>query len=239
MVHDFARKLIDTVTRWVGWVRKNQCVSFPEVAPIKVNLGCGLSVAPGWINIDGSLNALAANMPSSLQKIAYKMSGSRQFFTEEAYLSILADNKFVHHDLSYGIPLADNSADFIYSSHFLEHLDRGIAKQLIAESFRVLRPNGVIRIGVPDLAYAWILYQRGEKERMLHDYFFIDGATGFSQHRYLYDSQMLGDLLLQCGFNCIQRTEFQQGITPDLVLLDNRLEYTLFMEAQKPNQSIT
>ena len=54
-------------------------------------------------------------------------------------------------DLRRGLPLAANAADACYSSHVLEHLTRAEAEPFIAEQFRVLRPNGVIRVGVPDL----------------------------------------------------------------------------------------
>ena len=54
-------------------------------------------------------------------------------------------------DLRHGLPLAANAADACYSSHVLEHLTRAEADPFIAEQFRVLRPNGVIRVVVPDL----------------------------------------------------------------------------------------
>lgn len=54
-------------------------------------------------------------------------------------------------DLRRGLPLAANAADACYSSHVLEHLTRAEADPFIAEQFRVLRPNGVIRVVVPDL----------------------------------------------------------------------------------------
>ena len=55
-------------------------------------------------------------------------------------------------DLRRGLPLAANAADACYSSHVLEHLTRAEADPFIAEQVRVLRPSGVIRVVVPDLA---------------------------------------------------------------------------------------
>lgn len=228
----YFRKFVDILTIWLGRLRKKQRIKVSGI--VKVNLGCGLSVAPGWLNIDGSINALVANLPGWSQILAYRLTGARQFYTQDYYLQTLRQNRFVHHDLSYSIPLANGTTDFVYSSHFLEHLDRVTAKRLLAESLRVLKPAGIIRIGVPDLAYAWEMYKRGDKERMLHDYFFIDGATGYSQHRYLYDFELLAAVLSQVGFVNIRRVAFQQGATPDIDLLDNRADYTLFVEADKP-----
>jgi SAM-dependent methyltransferase len=49
------------------------------------------------------------------------------------------------------LPLADGSADFVYSSHMLEHLPPSDVPAFLAECRRVLRPGGVVRIVVPDL----------------------------------------------------------------------------------------
>ncbi len=165
------RYMVDQTTRFIGWARRNQRVRQPADRLLKVNLGCGLSVAPGWVNIDGSLNALFATAPRFLHPIAYKMSGASGFYSKDFYCETLSQNNFVHHNLAYSIPLEDRAADFIYSSHFLEHLDKESGRRLLEECWRVLKPGGVLRIGVPDLEYAWQMYQHGEKDRMLHDYF--------------------------------------------------------------------
>ncbi len=54
-------------------------------------------------------------------------------------------------DIRKGLPFPDNYFDACYSSHVLEHLLPRDAHHLIAECFRVLKPQGVIRVVVPDL----------------------------------------------------------------------------------------
>jgi SAM-dependent methyltransferase len=54
-------------------------------------------------------------------------------------------------DLRARLPFADGSADAVYHSHVLEHLERGQAAAFLAECRRVLKPGGVLRIAVPDL----------------------------------------------------------------------------------------
>jgi predicted SAM-dependent methyltransferase len=44
----------------------------------------------------------------------------------------------------------DNTFDFIYSEHFFEHLFLEEAFELLKECHRILKPNGIIRIVVPD-----------------------------------------------------------------------------------------
>jgi len=229
-----ARYAINQTSRFAGWAKRNRQVRLPSNGTVKVNLGCGLQVAPSWTNIDGSLNALIAAGPRWLSSIGYRFSGAREFYSQDYYCGTLRENCFIHHNLAYGIPLQDKVADFVYSSHFLEHLDRASARRLIEESFRVLKPGGVIRIAVPDLELAWEMYRRGEKDRMLYDYFFADDGGGFGQHRYAYDYEMLSRLMSEIGFDKVERASFQKGATPDLPLLDNREDYTLFVEARRP-----
>lgn len=55
------------------------------------------------------------------------------------------------YDIRKGLPYADASFDACYSSHVLEHLTHQEANRLLAESRRVLKPQGIVRIVVPDL----------------------------------------------------------------------------------------
>lgn len=54
-------------------------------------------------------------------------------------------------DFRKGLPYPDNYFDACYSSHVFEHLKKQEAKDLIGECLRVLKPNGIIRLVVPDL----------------------------------------------------------------------------------------
>ena len=229
------RPIIDSTTRFIGYVRRRRRIR-PSSARgvIKINLGCGLAITKGWINVDGSLNALVASWPNSLHRLLYRASGANRYYTCEQYCSLLEEHEFVHYDLAYGIPFADQSVDFVYSSHFLEHMHKQDATHLMQESFRVLRPGGVIRVCVPDLAYAVSLYAAGDKKRMLSDYFFVeDKESYYARHKYMYDFELLSELLQSVGFSNIVRCDYRQGATPDLAVLDNRPDETLYVEASK------
>jgi SAM-dependent methyltransferase len=56
------------------------------------------------------------------------------------------------HDLRKGLPYPDEYFDVCYSSHVLEHLTLNEARNLLSEIKRVLKPQGVVRVVVPDLA---------------------------------------------------------------------------------------
>jgi SAM-dependent methyltransferase len=231
------RIIIDTSTNIIGKLKENRRLN-PKVDKIdglvKVNLGCGLDVAPGWTNIDASLNALIAGSPRPILQFLYRLSGSNQYRSLENYCDLLSSHKYIHHNLAISIPLKDKTADFVYSSHFLEHLFKEEGANMLKETYRVLKPNGVMRVSVPDLTYAISLYDKGEKIRMLEDFFFLDYKNSFlTRHKYMYDFELLSSLLEEIGFKEIRRCKHQQGITPDIHILDNRPEMSLFIEATK------
>jgi len=229
------RTVIDTSTNAIcSWNRGRRLSGWPGKKALQLNLGCGLAVAKGWINVDGSLNALVASWPEFSHKILYRFSGSNRYYTEAEYCRLLREHDFLHHDLAYGIPFADNTVDFVYSSHFLEHLFRKDAFALLKESYRVLKPGGTVRVCVPDLEYAIALYKAGEKEKMLVNYFFVeDLESSLARHKYMYDLELLAAKLKEAGFTGITRFKYREGRTPDLDVLDNRPEETLFVEAVK------
>ena len=205
----------------------------PVAEAVKVNLGCGLAVANGWLNIDGSLNALVASWPRFLIRSSIILQGKELLFLRD-YCLLLRSHRFIHHDLSYGIPFQDNTVDFVYSSHFLEHLPRRDGQKLLLEAYRVLKKGGKIRICVPDLLYAISLYNNGEKEKMLENYFFIDDQEShFARHKYMYDFELLQSSLSQAGFVKVRRFFYREGSVPDLDILDNRPDDTLYVEGEK------
>lgn len=67
------------------------------------------------------------------------------------------------------LPLSDDSAGLVYSSHFLEHIPRGQVPGFLAECWRILAPGGVLRLVLPDLdnlCRAYLMHrERGEHEK--------------------------------------------------------------------------
>jgi predicted SAM-dependent methyltransferase len=59
----------------------------------------------------------------------------------------------IAHNLTEGIPFPDASFDFVYHSHVLEHFSKTEAEAFVKECCRVLRPQGVLRVVVPDLEH--------------------------------------------------------------------------------------
>lgn len=75
-----------------------------------------------------------------------------RYVTSWDNLDFTAHNKdVIAHDLLIGIPAPNNHYDFVYHSHLLEHFSFHQAPIFLQECFRVLRPNGILRVAVPDL----------------------------------------------------------------------------------------
>jgi SAM-dependent methyltransferase len=167
-----------------------------------------------------------------MHRLVYRFSGSRSYYSLEEYCGVLGNNKFVFHDLAIKLPLHENTVDFIYSSHFFEHLFKDDAANLLKACAQALKPGGTIRISIPDLAYAVSLYGLGKKTEMLEDYFFVAGKGSYlARHKYMYDFDLIKTALEQAGFSGVTRCEYQRGATPDIELLDIYPEVSLFVEA--------
>ncbi|NMG11522.1 SAM-dependent methyltransferase [Brasilonema sp. UFV-L1] len=59
--------------------------------------------------------------------------------------------EIISHNLLQPLPFPDNSIDVVYNSHIIEHFSREDAETVTKECFRVLKPNGILRIVVPNL----------------------------------------------------------------------------------------
>ena len=228
------RSMINISVHTITWISRNRRMKPKGNDRVKLNLGSGLKVSAGWINIDGSLNALISSWPKIIQKVLYKMSGSRQNYSFQEYHAILKNHHFVCYNLAFGVPLVDNCADFIYCSHLLEHLTKQQGINLTREMYRVLREHGTARIVVPDLARAISLYCSGEKEEALKMFYSDqDGSNDFARHKYMYDFEILRSLLTDAGFTQVTHCQYRQGKTPDIDFLDSRPQSSLFVEAVK------
>ncbi len=205
---------------------------------LKVNLGCGITVVPGWTNIDISPNIWLSRHPF-LKRILYEVR-----LLDDASYRTKWPSEIVRHDIRKGLPFQDDSVDYIYTSHFLGHVNQHEAVRIIGDCYRVLKPQGYLRIVVSDLRLYATKYTRDEitAEDFLHSL-----GIGCSsprnmtsnflcrhlETRWLYDFRSLACLLNKCGFRRVTRRRFREGRVPDIEALDNREEISLFVEAQK------
>jgi len=114
-----------------------------------LNLGCGTRTCAhrDVVNIDRSPYLRIRSTPLLRLAAPLLIRGERWRKYQALPRNILV------RDLSRGIPAVDGSADAVYHSHFLEHLEPDRVPAFLAQVLRVLRPGGIHRVVVPDLAY--------------------------------------------------------------------------------------
>lgn len=142
-------------------------------------------------------------------------------------------------DILVGLPIDDDSIDYISSQHALPEL--GIYEQAPAlrELRRVLKPGGVLRLCLPDLDRAIAAYQSGRA-----DYFHIwdwDSIGGnFITHvlwhnctRTPFTYPFAEELLRKAGFDDVRRAAYRQTTSPfpEIIELDTRPDESFFVEA--------
>lgn len=54
-------------------------------------------------------------------------------------------------DATKPFPFANDTFDYVFSEHMIEHIDHGQGRFMLCECFRVLKPSGKIRIATPDM----------------------------------------------------------------------------------------
>lgn len=74
------------------------------------------------------------------------------------------------------LPLNQETADLVYSSHFLEHIPKSKVIFFLQECFRILKPGGIIRLVLPDLeemANNYLLYRK-KKEHIKANFLVLE-----------------------------------------------------------------
>jgi predicted SAM-dependent methyltransferase len=147
-------------------------------------------------------------------------------------------------DLRTPLPLRSNSTRFIFAEHVLEHMDpRTDLPRVLKEFHRVLKPGGVVRVIVPDLAKYCDAYVRSDLEWFRH---VIPGTPIRSQamndvfylhfHRHVHDFESLAGSLRDAGFRRIEQTDYAVSRVPELCLdlqAPSRIRESLCVEATK------
>lgn len=211
----------------------------------RANVGCGQTPTPGWLNYDNSLSLRLAKhrlLTGALDKLGVLGDGSKRNIA----FARTSDVRWA--DATKRIPLPDGSLEVLYASHMIEHLDREEAGRFLKEVYRVLAPDGIIRIAVPDL-------------RLLVDQYITDGdadlfvertrlarrrpktiraklrlvLVGEREHLWMYDGASMLALLSRHGFKEPRILEAGSTTIPNPGELDlsERADESVYVEARK------
>jgi predicted SAM-dependent methyltransferase len=85
---------------------------------------------------------------------------------------------FLRHDAMQPFPFEDESFDWVYSEHFIEHFFPSEAVTWLTEMRRLLKPGGHVRISTPDLRKYVRGYLEPDNGFFAEHYWILDHALG-------------------------------------------------------------
>jgi predicted SAM-dependent methyltransferase len=197
-----------------------------------LNIGSGPAAAPGWVNIDGSWQARLAGHRWLARAL------SKTLGVEVGHWPTAVQ----YRNVKQGLGCRDGSVAAVYASHLVEHLYREEALTLLREIRRVLKPGGICRIVVPDVAaiVGWYLaHQRepaAQKQQPSSELLmgmmllrpsrprgrgvlgFVRQWTDLHEHKWMYDEEGLLALFAEAGFTGAEPRAFlSSAIARDLL----------------------
>lgn len=147
-------------------------------------------------------------------------------------------------DIRKGLPLADESFDYAVSIHALPMISYPHLLPALQELRRVLRPAGVLRLGLPDLERGVHAFQRRDRDYFLVPDEEVRSAGGklvvqllwYGYSVTLFTADFIEELLWKAGYREVNHCGYQQTFSsyaPGILELDNREAESLFIEAVK------
>ncbi len=146
-------------------------------------------------------------------------------------------------DIRNGLPIDDEYFEYAVSIHALPEVPYPDLIPTLAELRRVIKPHGVLRLGLPNLETAIDAYRRGDRA-----YFLVpdeDARTlgaklvtqlvWYGYSRTMFVPEFAVELLECAGFSHVQRVAFGRTTCrfADITALDDRPEESFFVEATR------
>jgi predicted SAM-dependent methyltransferase len=197
----------------------------------KLNLGCGLDLLRGWLNI-----GLFPDLEIPYGTVKMKKGAL-----------------LLNFDLTQELSIQEKSIKYIYASHFVEHISFKDVKKILEWSYKVMEDGGVIRLTFPDLGL-WInnyaenntvffqkYYQLTKDNNELPD-LKTKGEIFMSQvnnwgHKWGYDFESMKRILEEAGFTDVKMKKPYESIIPNIKTIEpgseGRLLETAYVEAKK------
>lgn len=219
---------------------------------IMVNIGCGPDGHNDWINLDYGILAFLHRY-SWIEKTISKLGFWPSSKTEGVKYNIQWPKNLRIVNCKKNLPFKENSVDYIFTSHFLEHIKKFETANVLRLCHKCLKKGGTIRISVPDIDLIIKQYTDNansiEKVEKINDHFFAilrqemhpqsfyEKIQSFfvRGHQWMYNFDYLKNMLVVAGFdaNSIKRCEVRQGNVPNLDVLDRHEDESIFLEATK------
>jgi predicted SAM-dependent methyltransferase len=145
-------------------------------------------------------------------------------------------------DLRRGIPFPDTSVDAVFFEHVLEHFPLANVFEILDEAKRVLRPGGMVRVGVPDFG-RYLLSYAGDKGFIQSNrpnrptpLLAVAEVALFHGHRSVWDGETLVRTLEEAGFTEVTVRGFGESEIAPPPDTPMREPESLYAEGRKPQQ---
>lgn len=201
------------------------------IAPIKLHLGAFDRGIRGWVNTDVTPHILISRIPFAATALhgLGRMHPDKYRWHREGRFRMLE-----YLDLCKPLRYPDNSAAAVFSSHVFEHLFPDEVERLVAEIRRVLMPGGVCRVVVPDLEKVVAGFDPEAPESFLNSVFEAATRSAVKNgHHWGFTGPSIRKLFRSHGFAEAEIVAYRVGRCPDIDVLDNRPDESLFFEAVK------
>jgi len=146
------------------------------------------------------------------------------------------ESNVIHIDATGVYPFPDQTFDYAYSEHMIEHVPYPAGHAMLKESWRVLKDGGKMRISTPNLAFLIALYE-SERSELQEEYirrssqdcraafpcdtFVINNFVRAWRHQFIYDEKVLRFSMEQAGFVEITKVALNESEDPTLRNLEN------------------
>ena len=111
---------------------------------------------------------------------------------------------------------ADSSVEVIYASHVLEHIGRHEYKDVLARWHKILQPNGILRLSVPDMEKVFLHYAQFKDLEKLKGFIWGGQNYRYNYHYIGWDFETLKKDLSDTGFTHIQRYDWRNTEHADM-----------------------
>ncbi|PCJ87579.1 MAG: methyltransferase type 11 [Flavobacteriales bacterium] len=206
-----------------------------------VQYGCGSCAPKDWINFDASPTLKVQKTPVVGFLLRKKLNA---IFPENAKCG----------DIVKGLPIKEKSCDGVFCSHVLEHLSYEDFIKAIVNTHKILKPNGIFRLVMPDLENLISSYIKnkednnreaathfvkntlmGQEKRTKGMRALLESIFGNSRHLWLWDKDAAIVELEKVGFKAIRACEFNdcEDEMFKLVESEDRFQGSIGLEMRK------
>ena len=144
-------------------------------------------------------------------------------------------------DATEPFPFAENTFQYLYTEHMIEHVPYQKGARMLQECHRVMRDGAVIRVITPNLAAILGLYkdELGPDQQEYLQWFcrtFVqegrpDAVSAINAmfrnwgHQFLYDDNTLSDSMCAAGFRAVHRCVLGESAHLELQNMENEQRY--------------